>query len=410
MKIMINITDLARRGWKVQKLFEVAQLIKDVYRPHKGDHLPYIGLEHIQEQGLRLLSIGDSDSVASQKFRFKRDDVLFGKLRPYFRKVVKPNISGVCSTDIWVVRALGDNDQNYLFYFLANQEFVDTANSGDSGTRMPRADWNFVKDTTWQFPPLREQRAIAAVLSSLDDKIDLLHRQNKTMESLVRTLFKKLFVCDIEKTILGKLGDLIEVTFGGEWGKEVPEGEFIKEVQCIRGTDIADMQIGLATRAPIRFVKEKKFQSVEPADGDLLIEVSGGTDDQSTGRAIYINNDVKELFSYPLVFSNFCRLLRLKRREYMFYLYCYINMLYDQGDFFNLENGSSGIKNFDYKAFLFELEYDIHSEETVANFNKEVEPFFGKINKNKSQIKNLIRLRETLLPKLMSGEVRVKNG
>jgi len=180
--------------WKECKLSEVARLVKDTYKPKTGDHLPYIGLEHIQEQGLRLLSVGDSDSVTSQKFRFKCNDVLFGKLRPYFRKVVKPSFSGVCSTDIWVVRVLEGNDQNFIFYFFANQEFVDTANSGDSGTRMPRADWQFVKDTIWQFPQLPEQRAIAGVLSSLDDKTDLLHRQNKTLEGMAEALFRWFFV------------------------------------------------------------------------------------------------------------------------------------------------------------------------------------------------------------------------
>lgn len=169
---MIAATSKPKSGWKECKLSEVASLVKETCIPKQGDHLPYIGLEHIQEQGLRLLSVGNFDSVTSQKFCFKPNDVLFGKLRPYFRKVVKPDFTGVCSTDIWVVRAKEGNDQNFIFYFSANKEFVDTANSGDSGTRMPQADWNFLKDTAWQFPPLPEQRAIAAVLSSLDDKID----------------------------------------------------------------------------------------------------------------------------------------------------------------------------------------------------------------------------------------------
>ena len=90
--------------WKECKLGDVAYLVKDTYQPKIGDHMPYIGLEYIQEQSLCLLGIGDSDSIKSQKFRFKSNDILFGKLRPYFRKVVKPDFDGVCSTDIWVVQ------------------------------------------------------------------------------------------------------------------------------------------------------------------------------------------------------------------------------------------------------------------------------------------------------------------
>jgi type I restriction enzyme S subunit len=70
-------------NWKECKLGDVAILIKDTYKPKKDDHLPYIGLEHIQENGLRLIKVGDSDSVTSQKFHFKENDILFGKLRPY---------------------------------------------------------------------------------------------------------------------------------------------------------------------------------------------------------------------------------------------------------------------------------------------------------------------------------------
>ena len=86
------------------------------------------------------------------------------------------------------------NDKNFLFYFFANQEFIDFSYSGASGTRMPRADWNFIKETKWSIPLLPEQKAIAEVLSSLDDKIDLLHRQNKILEGMAQALFRKWFV------------------------------------------------------------------------------------------------------------------------------------------------------------------------------------------------------------------------
>ena len=402
-----------KHGWKECNLGDVItsnprSISKDY--PHKV--IQYLDTGSITRGQLDGYQEFPLDKVPSRAQRLvKENNIIYSLVRPiqrHYGYIVNPHENLVVSTGFSVIDVdEKEADPKFVYYFLTSYETVETLDiiAEASTSAYPSLRPADIEKLDILLPPLPAQRAIAAVLSSLDDKIDLLHRQNKTMESLVRALFMRLFTCDIEKIKLGKLGDLIEVTFGGEWGKEVSEGEFVKEVQCIRGTDIADMQIGLATRAPIRFVKEKKFRNIEPTDGDLLIEVSGGTDDQSTGRTIYMNNDVKELFSYPLVFSNFCRLLRLKRREYMFYLYCYINMLYDQGDFFNLENGSSGIKNFDYKAFLFELEYDIHSEETVAKFNKEVEPLFGKINNNKSQIKNLIRLRDTLLPKLMSGEI-----
>src|SRR5690554_950077 len=157
--------------WKVQELSELAELRKDSWKV--GDEqLPYIALEHIVENGLRLEGIGDSSIVASNKYYFDSENFLFGKLRPYFRKLYRPNFKGICSTDIWVVKPKVDNDKDFLFYFFANKQFIDYSYSGSSGTRMPRADWNFVSKTKWRIPEPEEQRAIASVLSSLDDKID----------------------------------------------------------------------------------------------------------------------------------------------------------------------------------------------------------------------------------------------
>ena len=169
--------------WKEYSLEEITEPIKEAYIPTGNDSLFYIGLEHIEQESLRLNSIGKSTDVTSNKFKFIQDDVLFGKLRPYFRKVVKPNFSGICSTDIWVLRAKKKINQNFLFYFIANWDFVNLSNSGEGGTRMPRADWNYLKQTRWTIPSPKEQTAIATILADMDEEIQALeHRLNKTRQ------------------------------------------------------------------------------------------------------------------------------------------------------------------------------------------------------------------------------------
>jgi len=160
------------KGWRKVKLGEIAKLSKESWKSD-DENMPYIGLEHIKQQKLQLIGIGESSKVKSNKFLFKAGNTLFGKLRPYFRKVVKPKFHGICSTDIWVVLPEKEIDENYIFYFFANQELVDIATASSNGTRMPRANWNFLSTTIWNIPPILEQKAIAEVLSSLDDKIDL---------------------------------------------------------------------------------------------------------------------------------------------------------------------------------------------------------------------------------------------
>lgn len=207
------------KGWRECTLEQLTEPIKDIYNPTNGYNLRYIGLEHIEQETLRLNSIGDSKDVRSNKFKFQTNDVLFGKLRPYFRKIVKPKFSGICSTDIWVFRAKDGFSQEFLFYFLANWDFVNTASGGEGGTRMPRSDWNFLKKTKWILPPLEEQWAIAEVLSSLDDKIDLLHRQNKTLEAMAETLFRQWFVEPCKNGLPEgweekPLKDVVDITIG----------------------------------------------------------------------------------------------------------------------------------------------------------------------------------------------------
>ncbi len=130
--------------WREKPLKEVAQLRKDSWKVGQ-EPLPYIALEHIVEGGLRIQGFGDSATIASNKYRFNSRNFLFGKLRPYFRKLYKPDFDGICSTDIWVVEPKNDHNQDYLFYFFANQDFIDLSYSGSSGTRMPRADWKSIQ-------------------------------------------------------------------------------------------------------------------------------------------------------------------------------------------------------------------------------------------------------------------------
>lgn len=302
-------------------------------------------------------------------------------------------------------------DPMYMYYLLkdnSSHEYLAIQSSGSANqANISKSD---IENMPVIIPNIKEQRKVSFILSSLDDKIDLLDRQNATLEKMAETLFRQWFIEDAKEDWKeGNLGIFLNDTLGGEWGKEFFDIEHSKTVQCIRGTDIADLNIGMANKVPVRFIKESKFEKIEPYNGDLILEISGGTESQSTGRVTYINEDVKLLFDYPIVFSNFCRLLKVKKEYYSYFLYCYLQYLYKQDEFFNLENGSSGIKNLNYKALLFDLKYPIpKQEDKIVNFHNVVKDYFKKINHNKFQIRTLTRLRDTLLPKLMNGEITVK--
>ncbi|MDY5950281.1 MAG: restriction endonuclease subunit S [Helicobacter sp.] len=287
----------------------------------------------------------------------------------------------------------------FLFYWFKSPQGKEKLDSIAIGSTQQALTIQGMKNLIFLLPPLTIQQKIAEILSSFDDKIDLLHRQNKTLESLALTLFRHYFIDNPNRNEweLGKLGDLLLETLAGDWGKEQQDDENGEMVYCIRGTDIADLQNGLPNKTPIRYVKHKKLMQLQPNNGDIIFEISGGTEMQSTGRCIYINNDIEKLFDAPILFSNFCRLLRVKKAEYGYFLYLYLKFLYNNDEFFALENGTSGIKNLDYKVLLYQHEYTIPNEQQIIRFHKEIEIYYYKINQNKKQIQNLQAMRDMLL-------------
>lgn len=302
------------------------------------------------------------------------------------------------------VKDFHGNDEKFVYYLLQTIDFTQF----NTGSAVPSLNRNHVYELNISIPLLSEQKRIASILGSLDDKIDLLHRENETLEAMAETLFRKWFIENTESSVKqGYLGDYILDTIGGEWGKEVSQDDFVKPVKCIRGTDIAALNTGIPSKTPLRFIKKSKYEKIKPLDGDIIIEISGGTESQSTGRSLYINKEVCGLFDYPIIFSNFCRLLRVEKK-YSYFVYCYFQYLYRQDEFFNIENGSSGIKNLDYKTLLYNNQYQMPTNKNfAANFSEIVTPYFTKIDKNKLQICNLMKMRDTLLPRLIFNKIKI---
>lgn len=378
--------------WKEYILHEITEPVKETYIPDGSSEYSYIGLEHIEQETLRLNSIGLSSDVTSNKFKFKSNDVLFGKLRPYFRKVVQPKFSGICSTDIWVFRAKEDFNQKFLFYFLANWDFVNTANHGENGTRMPRADWNFLKTTEWFLPPLPEQTAIAEVLSSLDDKIDLLHRQNKTLEQLAETFFRQWFM---EEELNGTLGEYIKVQNGYAFkSKDFKEKGYAGVIK-IRNISMGSIDITNHDCVDENVVKnlDSKFKL---KTGDFLIAMTGAEIGkigiiEKTEKEIWLNQRVGKLEA-KVSYGDLIGYLALKSRE-------------GQEHITNACAGSAQ-ENIS-SAGIEEMNFVSYSKSKTESLGKDIQPLFEKIIFNQGQIRTLTQLRDTLLPKLMSGEIRL---
>ncbi|NOT68941.1 MAG: hypothetical protein HOP04_11625 [Methylophilaceae bacterium] len=380
--------------WRELTLNQITEPVKSTYLPKGDEQLAYIGLEHIEQETLRLTGVGKSSDVTSNKFKFETNDVLFGKLRPYFRKVYKPKFSGICSTDIWVFRAKKGFVQDYLFYFLASWDFVDTANSGEGGTRMPRADWNFLKSTSWLVPCEEEQKAIASVLSSLDDKIDLLHRQNTTLERMAETLFRLWFVEEAQEVWEEvPLRDVCSINNGYAF-----QSETYRETgqKIIRTMNFNNHWIEFNSLVYISEELARSFGKFYLRRNDFLLVMVGA----SLGNFAIVTDDV-----IPSLQNQNMWCFRSDENIFQHYLnFALRNIINDA-----LNGASGSAREFFQKGVFYEIKIQIPPNDLIQKFHNISESYFSKIELNRKQIKTLENLRDNLLPKLMSGDVRVRD-
>lgn len=182
-------------SWPVAALADVVDFKRfTVAAEDIDDGSKYVGLEHIEGTG-GLVNVGQvaEGELESSKFRFTSRQILFGKLRPYLRKVARPDFDGVCSTDILPLTPTSALDRDYLFHALRRQDFIDLATARASGANLPRIAPGVLAEMQIPLPPLPEQRRIAAIL----DKADALRAKRRDAiakhDPLLQSVFLDMF-------------------------------------------------------------------------------------------------------------------------------------------------------------------------------------------------------------------------
>ena len=141
VEVAAALTDTQREA----SLGDLLQRVSEIAKPHELDQMSlYVGLEHMPRGSLFLKSWGSGEALASAKARFRPGDILFGRLRPYFKKVAVAPSLGVCSTDVLVLRPKVEEQAAFATVVCASDEVVDYASRGSEGTRMPRVSWDYL--------------------------------------------------------------------------------------------------------------------------------------------------------------------------------------------------------------------------------------------------------------------------
>lgn len=300
-----------------------------------------------------------------------------------------------------------NTDYMFLYYLLKYNK--DNIESMGSGTTFKEVSGSIMKGIEVTVPKsLDEQGKIASILSVIDEKIEKNEEINENLEQQAQVLFKAWFINNPENRNWkrGTFAELVFSTLNGDWGKEVPSGNNIEKVYCIRGADIPDVKAGNKGKMPIRYILPKNYANKQLSDGDIVVEISGGSPTQSTGRCTAITQSLLDRYDSGMVCTNFCKAIK-PLKGYSMFVYYYWQYLYDRKVFFAYENGTTGIKNLDFSGFLESEVIIIPPVDKVQKFNDYCGAVFDQVFANGKQTEQLAVLRDTLLPKLMSGEIDV---
>jgi type I restriction enzyme S subunit len=314
-------------------------------------------------------------------------------------------------------------DNNYLYYIISSPLYESILFNAGTGSGQPNLSPQDILSVEIPYPDIKEQKAIAATLSALDDMIELNNQINKTLEEMAQAIFKSWFVDfepfkngEFEESELGlipkgwrvgAIDELIKETISGDWGKETPQGNYTEKVICIRGADIPDIAQGRRGNPATRYILKRNLEKKRLSENEIIIEISGGSPTQSTGRTVLITKELINSFQEPIICTNFCRAIRLKEATYSNFVYSLLQYLYNEKVFFTYENGTTGIKNLDITILFGQYKTVIPSEEVFAEYHSMYSEFLRYIYENGFECKKLSEIRDILLPKLMSGEIRV---
>ena len=271
--------------WPTGALDSIAILDRQSIHPSEAEAAtPYLGLEHLDgDGGIDCIQTVGSAGLKSNKFQFSDRHVLFGKLRPYLRKIVRPEFSGVCSTDIIPILPKEGVSRDYLFYFLRTPDTVNLATSRCSGANLPRLSPKQLASFKIPLPPFAEQKRIAGILDAADALRAKRREALAELDTLLQSTFLDMFGDPVTNPMgwhVGRLEDCFSATRAGTccgpFGSALKKHEYVEDGIPVWGIDNVKPNQFIQERSlfitPAKFAQLRRY-SVEP--GDILISRAG---------------------------------------------------------------------------------------------------------------------------------------
>lgn len=311
----------------------------------------------------------------------------------------------------------------YLYRYLRSLD-LSGYDTGASIPSMTQKTYNGIKVI---LPSLNVQRRIASILSAYDNLIENNNKRIRLLEQMAENLYKEWFVrfrfpghekVEFINTKLGKLPTSFSVTnmdsvfddyIGGGWGNDDESEDFPISASVIRGADFPNVWHYDVSTCPRRYHKKSNYKARQLQDGDIVMEISGGTSEQPVGRTVLVTQDMIERFEGGRVIcASFCKMIRLKKEMISpYFFYFWMHYLYDTRIIDRFQLQSTGIINFKFEPFLKKGIVMLPPKELMQSFEDKINPIFKEINQLAIQNENLSRQRDLLLPRLMSGKLEV---
>ena len=308
---------------------------------------------------------------------YKIGDILISNIRPYFQKIWCADRCGGCSADVLCIRAKENTDSKYLYYLLSQQAFFDYVMSGAKGCKMPRGDKKQIMQWPVNIPAIDVQKKVVAILSSLDNKIRLNRRINDNLEEQAKALFKSWFVdSDRNEWVHYELGDITLITAGGDRPSKYTNK---KTIEC----HIPIYSNGIDNEGLYGYTDVAKIH-----EESITISARGTIGYVCLRLEPYV----------PIV-----RLISIiPNKKELSAKYLYLWALTQ-----NITGTGTTQQQLTVPVFR-KTPISIPSDTKLKQFNSIADPLFSQIESNKKENIKLSTLRDTLLPKLMSGELSVE--
>jgi type I restriction enzyme S subunit len=383
--------------------------------------------------GVKRWSITDTENISN--YFLNSGDVVVAMDRPWIEAglkyacISKQDLPCLLVQRVARLRAKEKLDQRFLRYVIASQEFTHHVLSVQTGTAVPHISGSQIKEFQFLRPPLPEQKAIAHILGTLDDKIELNREMNKTLEAMARAIFKSWFVDfdPVRAKMEGRqpvgMDAATAELFPDEFENEdfllgdIPKGWKVSTLDklsvivdslhqtpsyaeqgypMVRVTDIKGGYLELSNcKRVTEIVFEEFTRKYTPQKGDIVFSRVG-----TYGISSYIGSNEKFCLGQNTVVIN------PKINSVYLYLYLQSNTILNQIEMSVVGSTQKTISLKNIKT----LKILLPSESMLNRFKEVIEPIFSQINANVQQSCTLASIRDTLLPKLLSGEIRVKEA